>query len=53
MSAVTYLAGIAIDMGLSVQALSVAVGLSAFLPAVLWLLALRLWRERDSGTPIS
>jgi predicted MFS family arabinose efflux permease len=53
MSAVTYLAGIAIDMGLSVQALSVAVGLSAFLPAVLWLLAQRLWRERDSGTPIS
>jgi predicted MFS family arabinose efflux permease len=53
MSAVTYLAGIAIDAGLSVQKLSVAVGLSAFLPAVLWWLALRLWRERGSGTPIS
>jgi MFS family permease len=53
MSAVTYLAGIAIDAGLSVQTLSVAVGLGAFLPAAVWLLALRLWRERDSGTRIS
>jgi MFS family permease len=53
MSAVTYLAGIAIDVGLSVRTLSIMVGLSAFLPAVLWLLALRLWRERASGTPIS
>ncbi len=53
MSAVTYLAGIAIDAGLSVRMLSVAVGLSAFLPAVLWWLALRLWRERGSGTQIS
>jgi MFS family permease len=53
MSFVTYLAGIAIDAGLSVQTLSVAVGVSAFLPAVLWLLALRLWREHAAGTPIS
>jgi len=40
-------------VGLSVQTLSVVVGMSAFLPAVLWLLALRLWRERAAGTPIS
>jgi hypothetical protein len=53
MSFVTYLAGIAIDAGLSVQTLSITVGVSAFLPAVLWLLALRLWRERAAGTPIS
>lgn len=53
MSLVTYLAGIAIDAGLSVQTLSVAVGISAFLPAVIWLLALRLWRERAAGAPIS
>jgi predicted MFS family arabinose efflux permease len=53
MSFVTYLAGIAIDVGLSVQTLSVVVGMSAFLPAVLWLFALRLWRERAAGTPIS
>lgn len=53
MSAVTYLAGIAIDVGLSVRTLSMVVGLSAFLPAAIWWLALRLWRERDSGTRIS
>lgn len=53
MSAVTYLAGIAIDVGLSVRTLSMVVGLSAFLPAAIWWLALRLWRERHSGTRIS
>jgi len=53
MSLVTYLAGIAIDAGITVQKLSIAVGLGAFLPATLWLLALRLWRGRGSGAPIS
>jgi len=53
MSVVTYLAGIAIDTGLSVRTLSLIVGVSAFLPAIVWLLALRLWRERAPGTPIS
>jgi hypothetical protein len=50
---VTYVAGIAIDAGLSVRMLSVAVGAGAFLPAILWLLALRLWRKPSRSTPIS
>ncbi len=53
MSLVTYVAGIAIDAGLSVRMLSVAVGAGAFLPAILWLLALRLWRKPSRSTPIS
>jgi MFS family permease len=46
MSLVTWLAGIAIDLGFSVRTLSTAIGLAALVPAALWVWALRLWRQR-------
>ena len=46
MSLVTWLAGMAIDSGFSVRALSVAVGLTALVPVTLWAWALRLWRKQ-------
>jgi len=46
MSLVTWLAGMAIDSGFSVRALSVAVGLTALVPVTLWACALRLWRKQ-------
>jgi predicted MFS family arabinose efflux permease len=45
MSLVTWLSGVAIDLGFSVRTLSVALGLVALIPVTLWGFALRLWRK--------
>lgn len=45
MSIITFLAGTAVDLGISVRTISSLTGLIALVPATLWILALRLWRE--------
>ncbi|MBK5293277.1 MAG: MFS transporter [Acidobacteriia bacterium] len=48
MSASTYLSGIAIDNGWSVRTVSLAIGVLALLPALLWaLVAMPLWKGDD------
>ena len=44
-SAVTYLAGFSIDLGVGVRTMAALTGLLTLLPAVLWLMAQRFWRE--------
>ncbi|MFN3325724.1 MAG: MFS transporter [Bryobacteraceae bacterium] len=45
MSIITFLAGTAVDLGISVRTISLLTGVIALVPATLWILALRLWRE--------
>lgn len=48
MSSSTWIAGTAVDLGVSVREVSVIVGLMVLLPALLWrLFATPLWREDD------
>jgi len=44
-SAVSYLAGLAIDLGLGLRTLAGLTGLASLVPGALWLAAQRLWRE--------
>lgn len=46
MSSSTWIAGSAVDLGVSVREVSVIVGLMVLIPALLWrVFALPLWRE--------
>ncbi len=47
-SIVSYLAGVLIDLGLSVRFLSVLTGLCGILPAILWGMAQQLWNRPAS-----
>jgi MFS family permease len=44
MSAVTYLAGVLIDHGVTAKTVAILTGLAGIVPTVAWALALRLWR---------
>jgi MFS family permease len=44
-SAVSYLAGISIDLGVGVRTMAALTGLLTLLPAMLWAVAQRFWRE--------
>src|SRR5271157_1324701 len=45
LAAATWIAGQAIDAGISPRAVAVGTGAAMFLPAAMWALALRLWRS--------
>ncbi|MEK7409090.1 MAG: MFS transporter [Acidobacteriota bacterium] len=45
LSAVSYSAGLGIDLGAGVRTMAALTGLASLFPAALWSLALRLWRE--------
>ncbi len=45
MAVANYVAGVVVDWGVSVRVIALATGLLGLIPAVLWLFALRLWRE--------
>ena len=49
MSAVSYLAGRMVDQGVSVRVIALATGVTALLPAVLWMRAQTYFRQCDSG----
>ncbi len=44
-SAVSYLAGLSIDLGAGVRTMAALTGLVSLMPAALWAAALRLWKE--------
>jgi len=44
LAAASWIAGLALDAGISPRAVAVGTGAAMFLPAALWALALRLWR---------
>lgn len=48
-SAVSYLAGVSIDLGVGVRTMAALTGVVTLLPAVLWGLAQRFWRETAPG----
>lgn len=48
MSAVSYLAGRLVDQGASVRAIAFATGVTALLPAALWIRAQRYFRQSDA-----
>jgi hypothetical protein len=45
LSIVSYSAGVLADKGVSVQSLAMYTGVIILIPALLWAMALRLWRE--------
>jgi MFS family permease len=45
MSTVSYLSGVLIDLGAAVRSVALGTGAVVFIPALLWALALRLWRR--------
>ncbi|MGD0014206.1 MAG: MFS transporter [Bryobacteraceae bacterium] len=51
MSVVCYLAGRLVDAGMSAQHVALGTGLLAFLPALGWLAAMRLWRRPTPAPP--
>ena len=52
LSIVSYSAGVLADRGVSVHTLAIWTGLIILIPAILWALALRLWRV-PKGAPLS
>src|SRR5271165_1174168 len=49
LAAASWIAGIALDAGISPRAVAVGTGAAMFLPAALWAFALRLWRSKSEN----
>ena len=48
-SAVSYVAGFSIDMGVGVRTMAALTGVVTLLPTILWAMAQRFWREDPAG----
>jgi MFS family permease len=53
LAASTWIAGQAIDAGISPRTVAIGTGLAMFLPAAMWAFALRLWRQNPAGVGTS
>jgi hypothetical protein len=53
LAASTWIAGQAINAGISPRTVAIGTGLAMFLPAAMWAFALRLWRQNPAGVGTS